>query len=339
MTSFDSRKPLYLSALVCLVILATVISSSYSRDSSTYVNMFNMYGGSGWEHLSANMLQRETFFLLVSKLFYQFGISAVFLFLLYSALSLSVKLFLINTHSKDKWLSLAFFVSYFFLLHDSTQIRFGIAIAFLYLGLHFLADNRKLLFLAIVIFSAIMFHVVSLVFVVMLFFFNSKSLWWLLGLVVVSIVLYPVNLNVFLLGLVGDAINYFDVQGTFLNKLYSYLSKPSADIFLGMFSRSAMLVYLCAIVIFQYRDKFSTYEVLCYNAFILSIFFYILLKDSVDFQVRIRDLFGFSLVFLMPFIHRGMSEYIGSRNAYIILYLYLGVHLIKFAIYDKMLVL
>ena len=68
-------------------------------------------------------------------------------------------------------------------------------------------------------------------------------------------------------------------------------------------------------------------------------FFYILLKDSVDLQVRIRDLFGFSLVFLMPFIHRGMSVYVGHRSAYIILYLYLGVHLIKFAIYDKMLIL
>lgn len=336
----DSQKEyLYLALLIGFVVMATIISLSFSRDSENYNRMFEIYGVTGWSGLSSEVFQRETFFLVVSKVLYQLGLGSVFLFFIFAAISISAKFYLINKYSKDKWLSLAFFASYFLILHDSTQIRFGVAIAFVYLALHFLADNRKLAFLVIVIFSAIMFHVVSLVFVVMLFFSNSKSLWWLLGLVAVSIILYPVNLNDDLLGLVGDAVNYFDVHGTFLNNLYRYLSKPSADIFLGMFSRSAMLVYLCAIVIFQYRDKFSAYELLCYNAFILSIFFYILLKDSVDLQVRIRDLFGFSLVFLMPFIHRGMSEYIGSRNAYIILYLYLGVHLIKFAIYDKMLIL
>lgn len=340
MVSEGKKKYLQLGILIGLIIISTIISSSFSRDSANYNRLFEIYGALfGWDALFAEMFKREIFVLVISKVLYQLGLGATFFFLIHSAISLSTKFYLIREHSSDWVLSLSFFVSYFFILHDSTQIRFGVAIAFVYLALHFLADNRKLIFLVIVIFSAIMFHVVSLVFVVMLFFSNRKSLWWLLGLVAVSIVLYPVNLNDFLLGLVGDAVNYFDVHGAFLNKLYVYLSKPSADIFLGMFSRSAMLVYLCAIVIFQYRDKFSAYEFLCYNAFILSIFFYILLKDSVDLQVRIRDLFGFSLVFLMPFIHRGMSEYIGRRNAYIILYLYLGVHLIKFAIYDKMLIL
>jgi hypothetical protein len=335
----DKNKYLYLGLLVGLIIVATIISSGYSRDSLSYIGTFNYFGRSGWDGLGNDIFYRELFYLIVSKSLYQFGLSAFYLFLIYAILSLTVKFHLINQHSKDKWLSLAFYVSYFFILHDSTQIRFGLAIAFVYLALHFLADNRKFLFLVIVLFSAIMFHIISLVFVVMLLFTSSKSLWWLFGLVAGSVILYPVDLNAVLLSSIENAVNYFEVQGTFLNDLYFYLKNPSADIFLGMFSRSAMLVYLCAIVIFQYRDKFSTYELLCYNAFILSIFFYILLKDSVDLQVRIRDLFGFSLVFLMPFILRGMSVYIGSRNAYIILYLYLGVHLIKFAIYDKMLIL
>ena len=338
-TAYIKKEYLFIGTLLGFIIIATIISSSFSRDSVTYNSMFAMYGSSGWGVFTTEMLQREVFILAASKILFSLGLDAVFLFLTFATLSLSVKFYLIDNCSRDKWLSLAFFGSYFLILHDATQIRFGLAIAFVYMGLHFLADNKKLLFATIVIFSAIMFHVVSLVFILMLLFTTNKSLAWLFGMVLVAIALYPVNLNDALLSFVGDAINYFDVQGTFLNKLYRYLSKPSSDIFLGMFSRSALLVYLCAIVIYQFRSKFSAYEILSYNAFILSIFFYILLKDSVDLQVRIRDLFGFSLVFLMPFIHRGMSVYVGRRNAYIILYLYLGVHLIKFAIYDKMLIL
>ncbi len=337
--SLKKEQWLYLGVAVFFILVAAVISSSYSRDSAAYNQMFEMYGASGWGALYEQMFSRETFFLVVSKVFYSLGLGAFFLFLAYSAISLSAKFYLINKHSNDKWLSSAFFISYFLILHDATQIRFGLAIASVFLALHFLADNRKSLFVVLVIFSAIMFHIISLIFVVMVLFSSDKSLRWLFGLVAVSILLYPVNLNDSLLSFVGDAINYFEMHGTFVNKLYIYLSKPSADIFLGMFSRSAMLVYLCAIVIFQFRDKFSAYEGLCYNALLMSIFFYILLKDSVDLQVRIRDLFGFSLVFLMPYIHRFMSNYVGTRNAYAILYSYLGIHLIKFAIYDKMLLL
>lgn len=338
-TTYIKKEYLYIGALICFIIIATVISSSFSRDSETYNRMFEMYGVFGWDALFTEMFQRETFFLLVSKVLYQLGLGSAFLFLMYSAISLSVKFYLIDTHSKDKWLSLAFFGSYFFILHDSTQIRFGMSVAFVYLGLYYLAEGKKLLFSAIVILSAVMFHFAGLVFIIMLLFTSKRSLLWLLGMVVVAVLLYPVNLNAVLLDLVGNAISYFDFNGTFLNKFFRYLSKPSSDIYLGMFGLHALLVYFCAIIIYQYRSKFNAYEMLCFNAFLLSIFFYILLKDVVDLQVRFRDMFGFSLVFLVPYIHRWLSEYLGKRNAYIVLLSFFTVYLIKFTLFDKMLVL
>ncbi len=131
----------------------------------------------------------------------------------------------------------------------------------------------------------------------------------------------------------------FDINGTFLNKLYRYLSKPSSDIYLGMFGLHALLVYFCAIIIYRYKSEFNAYEVLCFNAFVLSIFFYILLKDVVDLQVRFRDMFGFSLVFLVPYIHRWLSEYLSKQYAYIVLLSFFTAYLIKFTLFDKMLVL
>ena len=335
---FDKKKISYIGLLIFCIVSAAVISAWFSRDSAAYQHYFISFGKSSWANLKTEAFHKELFFAVVSKAFYKVGIDAFFLFFVFSTISLTVKFYLIAEHSKDKLLSLAFFISYFFILHDSTQIRFGMAIAFSYLALHFLSESRKLLFVIIIVLSAMLFHAVSLVFILMLLFTTKKSLMWLFGMVAVAITLYPVNLNEILVPVIGNCISYFDLSGTFLNKAYGYLSKPSSDAFLGIFSRSATLVYLCAIVIFQFRDKFNKYEILSYNAFLVSIFFYILLKDMIDLQVRIRDLFGFSLVFLMPFIHRGMSVYIGQRYAYILLYLYLAVHLVKFAIYDKMIV-
>ncbi len=338
-TAYVKKEYLYIGALFGFIIMATVISSSFSRDSEAYNRMFEMYGASGWVALFTEMFQRETFVLVVSKILYPLGLGSVFLFLIHAVLSVSVKFYLINEHSKDKWLSLAFFASYFFILHDSTQIRFGMAVAFVYIGLHFLADNKKLLFTAIVIFSAIFFHVASLVFISMLFFTSKRSLGWLLVMICFAIPLYLVDFRDYLLDIVGAAINYLEISGTVLNKLYFYIRNHNLDVHFGLFNWRVLLVYFCAIVIFQYRSVFSKYELLCYNALLLSIFIYIFMKDVVEIQYRIGGLFGFSLVFLVPYIHQWLSEYMSKRNAYIVLLSFNTVYLLKFAFYDKMIVI
>jgi len=301
--------------------------------------MFEIYGASGWDALSAEMFQRETFILVVSKVLYQLGFGSIFLFLIYSIISLSVKFYLIDKHSRDKVLSLSIFASYFFILHDSTQIRFSMAVAFSYLGLHYLADNRRLLFSAIVILSAIFFHVSVLGFLIMLFFTTKKSLYWIIGLVVVAVLLYPLNLNIIFLELAGGTINYFNLQGTFLNNLYAFLQDPAGDGRFGLFNWRVLLVYFCVAVIYQYRGSFSRYETLCFNALVLSIFIYIFMKDVVEIQYRISGLFGFSLVFLVPYIHQWLSEYLRKRYAYIVLLSFFAVYLLKFAFYDKMIII
>ena len=139
--------------------------------------------------------------------------------------------------------------------------------------------------------------------------------------------------------LIGGMVDYFGIEGTRLNRLHAYLLRPSSDMHLGIFSRHGLLIYLFGIVIFKYRNVFNQYESLCYNAYILSIFFWILLKDSMDLQVRFNDMFGFSLVFLIPYVHRRLSEYVSERNAYIFLLLFFSAYLAKFIFHDKMVVL
>jgi len=338
-TAYIKKEYLFIGVLVVFIVVATAISSGFSRDSVAYTNMFAIYGMSGWGVFTTEMLHLEVFFLAVSKILFSLGLGAVFLFLLYSSISVSVKFYLINKRSKEQWLSLAFFASYFFILHDSTQIRIGIAVAFVYLGLSYLAEGKRLLFSVIVILSALMFHFSSIVFIVMLFFTSKKSWFWLLGMVFFAILLYPVNLHAIFLELVGDSLRYLSLHGTLLYKLYVNLLAQRSDVILGIFRPTALLVYFCAIVMFQYRNKFNPFEGLCYNALIISIFLYILLKDFLIFQVRFADIFGFSLVFLVPYVHRAISSYIGEKAAYLLLMAFFLVHLIKFTLYDKMLIL
>lgn len=335
----EKKKYIYIGILLCLIAVATIISSGYSRDSTAYLKLLNYYGSTGWGALTSEMFHYEIFFLVASKLTCEIGLGPIPFFLMISVISLSIKFYLINEYSNDKLLSLAFFASYFFILHDSTQIRFGMGVAFVYLGLHFLAENRKFAFVGVVLFSAVMFHVSTLFFIIMLLFTREKSLYWLLGMIVVALALYPFNFNVIFLSTVEGVIQYFDISGTFLNKVHAYALRQEPMPLLGIFRPIMLLLYFCAFIIFQYRKQFNAYEMLCYNAFLLSIFFYIFLKDIVVLQVRFTDMFGFSLVFLIPFIHRALSCYMGKRNAYIILLSFFTAYLLKFTLYDKMLII
>jgi hypothetical protein len=339
--SLSKEQSIYLAVLVGFIIIAATISSSFSRDSATYNDLFLMYGGYSWESLvfETHRYRHELFFLIVSKIVYKLGLYSFFLFLIYASISLSVKFWLIYAHSKDKALSLALFTSYFFILHDSTQIRFSIAVAFVFLGMHFLAEKKKYLFSIIVIISAIMFHNAALVFIIMLFFTGSRSIFWLLAMITVAILLYPFDINAFVYEAIKTVLDFFNIEGTRLNRAHGMLLKPGQTEHLGIFKPTIILVYFSALVIYQYRLMFSKYEALCYNSLLLTVFFYILLKDMVDMQIRFRDMFFFSFVFLVPYVHDWMSTYVGKRNAYLILLISFSLYLTKFIFLDKMIVL
>lgn len=337
--SETTKKYFYLGSLIGFILVATIISSSFSKDSENYNQMYEVLGASGWSAFYSEVFQREIFFLVVSKALYPLGFGATSLFFVHAAVSLSVKFYLIDKYSKDSFLSLAYFLSYYFILHDCTQLRFGMAIAFVYLGLHFLAANKRISFSCIVILSALLFHNAVIIFMVMLLFTSKKSLYWLLGMIAFAVMLYPLNFNIFMQDLTLNVIDYFGIEGTRLNRLHAYLLRPSSTLHLGIFSRHGLLIYFFGIVLFKYRGAFNKYETLCFNAFLLSIFFWILLKDSMDLQVRFNDAFGFSLVFLIPYVHRRLSEYVSERNAYILLLLFFSAYLAKFIFYDKMVVL
>lgn len=338
--SLKKEQWLYLGALASSILFATIISLNYSRDSFAYKQMFDMYGASGWGRLPAEILGREAFFLITSKVFFSFGLSSLFLFFLYAIISLSVKFYLVARCSKDKWLSLAFFASYFFILHDSTQIRFGLAVAFSYFGLYFLSQGKKIVFAVMILLSAFLFHVSSIAFIVMLVFSGKKPLFFLAFLMIFSVLLYPVNLLNALSEPIAGAINYFDIHGTVINKLFwFYFHGEKATGGLGLFTIRMFLVYFCVAVLFQYRKVFSTFEALCYYSLIFSVFFYILMKDFWVVQYRLSGLFGFALVFLVPYIHRWLSGYLGKRSAYALLLLFFMVTLLKFTWYDKMIII
>ena len=164
--------------------------------------------------------------------------------------------------------------------------------AFSYLGLVYLAEKRYMVFITAVCVSALLFHTAIIVFLLMLLFVSRDALKWALALLALAVLMYPLDLNVMLVGVIDGVLKYFELEVTRFNKLYNVMVNPSSDVFLGMFTPITLLVYICAFAIYQFRDRFNPFEVVCYNAFILSIAFYILLKDIPDLQVRFGDLFS-----------------------------------------------
>lgn len=322
------------------VVLATLVSYEYSRDSANYIRMFQIYGASGWSVLFKEVFHREIFLLVTSKVFYSLGVGVISIFLIHAVISLSIKFYLIDRFSKNKWLSLALFASYFFILHDSTQIRFSLAVAFAYLSLIFLVNDKRILFSLAIIVSALVFHIAVLSFLVMLLFTSRESYVWTLLMIVVAILLYFTHFNYILVDAVSYLVNLYNLKGTFLNKLLDlYLLHEGQTAGLGILNWRVFLVYLCAGILFRYRNQFSKYELLCFNALLLSIFVYIFMKDVIEIQYRISSFFGFSLVFLVPYIHDWLSERLSRRDAYIILLVFNMLYLVKFALFEKMIVI
>jgi len=96
-------------------------------------------------------------------------LNAAFFFVV-AALSMAIKLRLFKRYGGSIFGCLAAFFSYFFLLHEVTQVRTGLAIAFLYLSWFAFAEGRKRDFWLYGI-AAMMFHYSCVLFVIAPFLF------------------------------------------------------------------------------------------------------------------------------------------------------------------------
>ena len=103
----------------------------------------------------------EPTFLFFKWIINSFSLPYVTLFLLYASLAIFIKFIAIRKYSKLEVVSLLVYFSNILLLHECTQIRAGVASAFLLISFHYLYQKKYTSFI-IIIFISSLFHYSSL---------------------------------------------------------------------------------------------------------------------------------------------------------------------------------
>lgn len=162
-----TRNLIYASMVLVLVLMAGLRPLGIDKDSLQY---YGYYIGNFDELV-------EPTFIWISELV-RFTIDDVQgVFIIYALLAIPLKCYVFTKLSDEHFLLLAVYTSNLLILHDMTQIRVGVAMAFVMLGFYCLVKGNRWHFLGLVL-IATCFHVSAIATLVMVFFRNNELKVW-----------------------------------------------------------------------------------------------------------------------------------------------------------------
>lgn len=218
-----------------------------------------------------------------------------YLFLIFAFLGVTLKLKGITTLSNFVLLSLVVYVSNFYLLHEMTQIRTGVASAFLLLSIkpNMERNLKKFLLFAILGF---LFHY-SAILILPLWFLSKKINVKILGISIF------VGYASFFLGL--NFVRIIPIPGI-QEKIQAYLTlqeinNEEVNVFGYLYLLRILIFY---ILLFNYK-KFSKYNIyfpLLLNIYAISLVAFTIFGKIPAFSSRVSELMGVVEIILIPML-------------------------------------
>lgn len=292
---------LFLIAIV-LILIAGLRRPGVDSDSLTYIDVFSKFDSprNYFQDFSVNSFFEPAYYLIPSIVSISFGLNYLWVFLIFAILGISLKFVAISRLTDFAILSVLVYYSHFFILHDMTQMRSGVASAVLLLSIPEIYKRnfiRFLLFIGI----GILFHYSMIIFLP-LYFLSAKKINKLLylALLFVPFILHFLHFNVltvfqmFKLGFVSDKI-----------QLYNDLLE--ADIFGGInIFNILFLVQLLSCIIFIIKSdlllKNNKYALLLLKIYCIAAASFVLFSNIPVLAFRISELLGIVQIILMPLI-------------------------------------
>lgn len=133
----NRRELIYnLSFVLFFIILFSIAASreiGFDRDSIVFAEViYDFLNG----EININLIDKEpTFWLIILISDYLFSDPVSGVFIIYSAISISIKLYVIKKLSLSPFLSIIVYISLYYILHELTQFRIGVAAAFFLLSI------------------------------------------------------------------------------------------------------------------------------------------------------------------------------------------------------------
>ena len=287
----DQQNKYYIFICYILILIAGLRSESVSQDYAEYKLLF--------KEASAYPLNRlEPMFFLIRYIpFYILG-GFSFFFFLYAAWGVLLKTIAIKKMSEHIFLSLLFYYVHFFLLHEMTQIRAGVATGFILLMIKELVNRNKInaTFLYIL---AILSHF-SAIICFFIFFLNREKIDSLkyaflfpLGLGVYMLHLDPLSIiSHFNLGVISVKINTY--KELLLQGQYDTIKIFNVQFIFHILTSYSFLF------LNHFRLIKNQYAPLLIKVHIFALFIYITMVNLPVIAFRISELLFVTEIILLP---------------------------------------
>lgn len=228
-----------------------------------------------------------------------------YLLLTYAVLGVSVKFAAIRKLAPVLWGSLLIYMSHYFLLHEFTQIRIGVATGFLLFSIYFLSE-KKYIYYFISAILAILFHQSCVLVLLFPLIRNTEKNAWLFSLLIpLGYVLYffntYLNISIPIPGLQNKIEEYEEATRS------GFLKDSKINAFNSLFLIRVFIFY----ILFFYSQKISPFFSKFYvffKIYALSLFSFLFFSKIPVFAFRVQELLGVVEIILIPVLVYIFSE-------------------------------
>jgi hypothetical protein len=279
---------------VVLIFVAGFRPVGIDRDSLNYASVLQFPLG------EISLLANEPFFLIIIFVNHVlFGAEPRTFFLIFAMLGVSWKLFAINKVGTFPVLSVVTYVFLYFVLHEMTQIRVGVAAAIFLTAIPDIFNKNKRGFVLKTLLAAC-FHY-SAVMMIPLYFlegrkFNKIAYLALpvVGLVCAAATSVTLPMVAFLIGLLPESISYK------LNIYVLFLTEDDQSHITLFNPYYVSLTLLYVLLVANYRLLKGDYDILLLKIFGFALLAYFALSFVPVFSFRVAEFLGVVLVILIP---------------------------------------
>jgi hypothetical protein len=300
---YNIQKQVYVICLVVLFVISGFRPSTCCADYLNYVDYFNDID-------NRSVIQIEPTFFLISKIALYLFNSSIGVFVIYAFLGVLSKGLAFKRLSNFYLLSLIVYSATYFLLHEMTQIRVGIASSILLLSIPSIYERKYFNFLLLLILGTL-FHYSFLIFGFFYFLSPNKINPTFYAVLIFSgYIAYVLGINVVsVLGIIP--IDF--ISGKIL--AYNALLEKGVDTKINVFN-VLMLFRLSFLTILLWKQNYlfekNKFSILLIKIYAFSIFFFVFFSSLPVFAFRIRELTGIVEVILIPFfVYLFKEKYIG----------------------------
>lgn len=290
---FKFQKPSYWFCIIILVLIAAFRPAGTDKDHAIYLQYYEDINSIPFSFLE------PTYFLIagISRILFNGPIG---IFILYSILGVSLKGMAFIKLSKYYSISLILYFGSFFLLHEMTQIRVGVAAAILLLSIPSIVERKPQKFLIYLI-TGCLFHYSAIIFG-FVYFLNPRRINPILyiGMIFFTFlaVLAGFNLTMFFqlirLGFISDKLNAYKML------LEAGVNSDIKLLNPLLFLRIIIVTWL--LLKWEILQEKNRYSVILIKVYAFSIFFFIAFSDLPVLAGRLSQLFGIVEIVLVPFV-------------------------------------